>query len=111
MTDAVWRNGPLLPVIVSVYVPVLTSGFVWTVSVEVDITHTFRGDLVVALRHGDERVLLHDRKGGGQHDLKQVFAVETDFDGAAKSGEWILEVADTAAADVGTLAGWSLTIE
>ena len=56
-------------------------------------------------------VLLHDRKGGGQHDLKQVFAVETDFDGAAKSGEWILEVADTAAADVGTLAGWSLTIE
>jgi hypothetical protein len=92
-------------------ITVATEGTVARVSVEVDIVHTFRGDLVVALRHGDTRVVLHDRKGGGQHDLKQVFAVEADFDGAAKDGEWILEVADTAGADVGTLNGWSLTIE
>jgi len=96
---------------VSDTIPVTSTGNVQRVTVEVDITHTFRGDLQVALRHGERRVLLSDRKGGSQQDLKQVFAVETDFDGLTKSGDWTLEVIDTAKADVGTLNGWTLTLE
>jgi hypothetical protein len=96
---------------VSDTIAVDTTGPVSRVSVTVDITHTFRGDLVVALRKGDKRVLLHDRKGGGQENLAQTFAIEADFDGIDRAGEWTLEVSDTARVDVGTLGRWSLAIE
>jgi len=96
---------------VSDTIAVDSTGTVARISVDVDITHTFRGDLVVALRKGSTRIVLSDRKGGGQHDLKQVFVLDSEFDGVDKSGEWILEVADTAKVDIGTLNGWSLTIE
>ena len=92
-------------------IAVQSTGTVARVSVDIDITHTFRGDLVVALRKGSTRILLSDRKGGGQHDLKQLFVLESEFDGADKSGDWTLEVIDTAKVDTGTLNGWSLTIE
>ena len=88
-----------------------TEGDVERVTITVDITHSFRGDLVVALRKGDTRVLLHDRVGGGQRDLVQSFVVDADFDGLDRGGEWILEVSDTARVDVGTLTRWSLAIE
>jgi hypothetical protein len=88
-----------------------TTGPVSRVSVTVDITHTFRGDLVVALRKGDKRVLLHDRTGGGQTNLAQTFAIEADFDGIDRAGDWTLEVSDTARVDTGTLGRWTLAIE
>jgi hypothetical protein len=88
-----------------------TEGEVSRVTVGVDITHTFRGDLVVALVKGDRRVVLHDRKGGGQKDLVTTFVVETELDGIERGGDWTLEVIDTARADVGTLKTWSLAIE
>lgn len=88
-----------------------TAGEVSRVTVGVDISHTFRGDLVVALVKGDRRVLLHDRKGGGQKDLVTTFVVETELDGIERGGEWTLEVIDTARADVGTFETWSLAIE
>jgi hypothetical protein len=99
------------PAGVSDTIAVQSTGEVARVSVDVDITHTFRGDLLVALRKGDTRIVLSDRKGGGQPDLKQLFVLESEFDGVDKNGDWILEVSDTANVDTGTLNGWSLTIE
>ncbi|MBK6922292.1 MAG: proprotein convertase P-domain-containing protein [Deltaproteobacteria bacterium] len=86
-------------------------GVVERVSVGVDISHGFRGDLVVALRKGERRVVLSNKQGGGQKDLVQTFVLETELDGIDRAGAWTLEVADTARADEGTLRGWTIAIQ
>jgi subtilisin family serine protease/subtilisin-like proprotein convertase family protein len=81
------------------------------VYVDVDITHTFIGDLRVSLTSptGTEAVL-HDRAGGGSDDLVATFALPTQFSGEDAVGDWTLTVADLAGADIGTLNSWTLRI-
>lgn len=82
---------------------------VGTVSVRVAISHTWRGDLTVRLHHGGVSEVLHQRAGGGQDDL--ALELETSaFAGMDREGEWVLEVVDSARADVGTLDTWALTL-
>jgi hypothetical protein len=97
------------PVGVSTTIDVDQSATIGSLSVTVDITHTYRGDLRVALYRGDEVVVLHDRTGGYLDDLNETYTV-TAFDGTDMSGEWRLKVEDRAAYDVGTLNGWTLEI-
>lgn len=86
-------------------------GAITALSVTVDISHTYRGDLKVKLVGNDgTEVTLHDRQGGGADDLSQTFVV-TDFDGADAAGTWRLVVSDHAGQDVGTLSSWSLEIK
>ncbi len=76
--------------------------------VELDITHTYRGDLQVVLSHdGTERVI-HNREGGSSDDLKTTITV-AGFEGDAR-GEWTLTVRDLANLDTGTLHGWKLRV-
>jgi subtilisin family serine protease/subtilisin-like proprotein convertase family protein len=76
--------------------------------VRVDITHAYRGDLVVRLIAPDGTgYLLLDRAGGGADDVHQTFVV--DLADEHVDGTWNLRVQDTAAGDTGTLTGWSLT--
>lgn len=84
-------------------------GSVKSVSVSVDITHTYRGDLLVRLVHGGATATLSANDGGGAHDIKQTFT-PGEFANSALGGDWKLEVVDTAAQDVGTLNQWSLQI-
>lgn len=79
------------------------------VTVEVDIGHTFRGDLVVTLEHAGVVARLHDKSGGSQDDLQLSLSLP-DFDGLDPEGPWTLRVVDTAARDVGELRSWSLSI-
>jgi subtilisin-like proprotein convertase family protein len=79
------------------------------VEVEVDITHTYIGDLVVSIKHGSKTVKLHDKAGGSAHDLKKTFTT-TDFGGASAKGAWDLVIADVAAQDSGKLNSWKLRI-
>jgi hypothetical protein len=97
------------PVGVTSNIDVARQGAIHSATVTVDVTHTYRGDLRVVLYRGDDAVVLHDRSGGGQDDLKQTFDV-TDFDGTDMSGEWKLKVEDHAGYDTGTLNGWSLEV-
>lgn len=85
-------------------------GTVFSVEAGVDITHTWRGDLIVSLTSpaGTEH-MLHNRSGGSADDLVQSWSVDT-FNGEAMQGDWTLNVSDNAGADVGTLNSWSLTI-
>ncbi len=76
-------------------------------NVSLDITHTYRGDLVVELSKGSTTVTLHDGAGGSQDDLVTALAV-SDFDGQSAQGTWTLTVRDTARVDTGTLNSWSL---
>ena len=85
------------------------SGTATSVSVAVDISHTYRGDLVIDLIAPDgTSQTLHSRTGGSADDIDRTYA--PDFDGTGIAGDWTLRVSDRAGGDVGTLNGWTLTI-
>jgi extracellular elastinolytic metalloproteinase len=83
-------------------------------AVTVDITHTYRGDLVVSLEAPDGRAVdLHRREGGRTDDLKRTWRSEehaglADLRGRPAGGRWRLHVADLAPVDIGVLHGWSV---
>ncbi|MBX3161364.1 MAG: proprotein convertase P-domain-containing protein [Deltaproteobacteria bacterium] len=93
---------------VSSTIEVGDAGTIADVKVTVDITHTFRGDLVVTLEHDGTTKTLIANSGGSAKDLKQTFAV-SGFTGAL-SGRWTLKVVDTARIDTGTLNSWQLEV-
>lgn len=81
--------------------------------VNVDITHTYIGDLVVELRSpSGHTVRLHDREGAGTDNL--IVAYDSDegelaqFLGHTVAGTWRLTVIDQAGRDVGKLNRWSI---
>ncbi len=80
-----------------------------SLSVELDITHTYVGDLHIELTHGGTTAVLWDRQGGGEDDIHQSFDL-SDFDGQAAGGEWKLQVVDGAGRDVGTIDSWAIVI-
>ncbi len=95
---------------------VAATGTIVSLSVRVDITHTFQGDLEVALIGPDNTtVLLHNRTGGTTDNIQTVYAdltapnqALTAFTGKAINGAWKLRVRDLAAADTGTLNFWEI---
>jgi subtilisin-like proprotein convertase family protein len=88
-----------------------------SVEVGVDISHTYRGDLLIRLVAPDGRAaVLHDRQGGSLDNLVESLSAATtpslaSFVGAPAQGSWTLQVADLAPADTGILNRWSLTLE
>lgn len=89
-----------------------------TVTVTVDITHTYRGDLRVTLHSpATTSVILHRRNQGGRaDDLKRSYDMASlpglsALLGESIQGDWTLQVQDLAFADVGVLNEWSLEIE
>ncbi len=86
------------------------------IKIEVDIPHTYVGDLVVTLIAPSGRsAVLHNRAGGGRDNLRQVFTATTTaallpFVGESVNGGWTLHVQDLAAVDRGRLKSWSLEL-
>ncbi len=93
------------------------------VDVEIDITHTYIGDLRVILTAPDgTNVTLHDRTGGSADNLVRTY----DDDGMGQPadgpgslmgledvrsvGTWTLTVSDNAGGDTGSLNQWTLKI-
>ncbi len=75
-----------------------------SLSVSVDVKHTWRGDLLVELLHDGVRVAtLADRAGGSADDLVQTFAITTAQAGTAGKGKWTVRFVDTSASDTGTV--------
>jgi subtilisin-like proprotein convertase family protein/subtilisin family serine protease len=76
---------------------------------EVHINHTYRGDLVVTLVAPDgSTYVLHNRTGGSADNIDQTFTVNLSAE--VRNGTWRLRVQDAAAADVGFINGWTLTL-
>lgn len=76
--------------------------------VQVDISHSWRGDLKVELIAPDGTAyLLSNYEGGSADDIKQTF--EVDLSTEALNGTWALRVNDKASGDTGRLNGWSIT--
>ncbi|MBN8722377.1 MAG: proprotein convertase P-domain-containing protein [Acidobacteria bacterium] len=80
------------------------------VKVNIDIAHTYQGDLVVKLRSPEgKEVTLHNRTGGSADNL--VFeANPADFNGLSSKGAWSVVVEDKANQDTGTFKSWNLSI-
>ncbi|MDT9690614.1 M28 family metallopeptidase [Streptomyces sp. P9(2023)] len=79
-----------------------------TLKVDVNIVHTYRGDLVVDLVAPDGSVYnLHNRSGGSADNLVQTYTVNASSEVA--NGAWKLRVQDTAAIDTGYINSVKLT--
>lgn len=87
-------------------------GFGFThVAVDVDISHTFRSDLVIQLSSPSGQVAtLSNREGGSADDfVVTALDVSDSFQPGVASGPWQLSVRDLAALDVGTINLFCLT--
>jgi subtilisin-like proprotein convertase family protein len=81
-----------------------------TATVAVDITHTYRGDLVIDLvAPSGKAYRLKDANGGdGADNVNETFTV--DLSSEAANGTWTLSVQDVYSIDTGTLNGWTLDL-
>jgi subtilisin-like proprotein convertase family protein len=83
------------------------------VTVSTNITHTFRGDLVIQVIAPNGQVATLSNRAGGSADnfVATNLDITSSFTaGSAASGTWQLFVRDLAAIDVGTINSFSLTI-
>ncbi len=93
------------------------SGSVASISVNIDITHSYIGDLVVTLISPlGTKVLLHDRSGGSRDNLQKTYhfmdrPVLQVLIGEQIAGHWQMHVKDVANADVGQLNSWGVDIQ
>jgi subtilisin family serine protease len=79
-----------------------------SLKLNLDLAHTYRGDLVVKLTSpSGKTATVHNRTGGSADDLKGSFDLSA-FKGEKAKGTWTLTVEDKAKADTGTLKSWGL---
>ncbi len=96
---------------------VMATGVVRDVTVGVDITHTYIGDLEVSLiSPAGTTVPLHQRAGEGTDNLLATFTAPNvptlgTLRGQPMQGAWRLKVADRDRLDTGKLNRWSLRID
>lgn len=88
-------------------IEVTDTGKISAVSVAVDISHSYSGDLTVKLVRGSTEVVLQNQQGGSDDGIKKTFAV-TEFNGQDAAGTWKLVVIDNANLDTGKLNSWTL---
>jgi len=90
------------------------------IKVHVDLEHSWIGDLTVKLKPpvatGVSSVLLHDRAEGGARNLHRIYDVASTpalgrLNGKVPTGEWKLEVHDSAKRDVGRILSFALELE
>ncbi|WP_309113160.1 proprotein convertase P-domain-containing protein [Saccharothrix sp.] len=87
----------------------LTPDMTSTLEVHVEITHTYRGDLVLRLVAPDAtEYLLEDLTGGGDvDDLTKTYRLNAS--GELVNGTWKLRVEDRVLGDTGTIVKWSIS--
>jgi len=80
-----------------------------SVKVELNVRHTYIGDLKIVLEKGGHEAVLHDRTGGGSDDIQTTFEAP-DFSGLDSAGDWTLTISDHAGYDTGKLVSWKLVL-
>ena len=95
---------------------VANSGHLDDIQAELDITHTYIGDLRVELvSPSDTHVLLHNHTGGSANNIIKTYTGENTphlqvLRGETINGLWRLNVSDRAGADQGKLNRWALKL-
>jgi len=93
-------------------------GLISEVSVYLNLTHTYQGDLLVNLTSpAGTTVTLHNRTGGGTDNLIGWYPGDMEpsgdlgaFIGEDMGGDWTLFVSDNAGADLGTVNDWCVHV-
>jgi subtilisin-like proprotein convertase family protein len=91
-------------------------GTVSKVTIDLDITHSYIGDLIVKLTSPrGTPAFLTERNGGSANNILKTFDLQnaptlSRFKGEPASGRWTLEVIDAAAVDIGKLNTWTIHI-
>jgi subtilisin-like proprotein convertase family protein len=87
------------------------------IKIDVDVVHSYIGDVTIALLAPDGQEFLLRNKGGGNADDLRVSYDSKDsgsplnaLKGAAITGDWQLKVCDLAGADTGKLRSWAMTV-
>ncbi len=87
------------------------AGAINALTVSLNITHTYRGDLRVTLiSPAGTSTILQNQTGGSADNVILINVPLSNFNTQTASGQWKLKVQDLDAADVGKLNSWSLTI-
>ncbi|MGK7881791.1 MAG: M6 family metalloprotease domain-containing protein [Crocosphaera sp.] len=90
-------------------------GKVKNITVSIDITHTYIGDLRVELEApSGQVVVLHNQTGSSQDDLRETYSSDDSlsvFMDEPIEGIWQLHVRDLLRRDTGKLNQWNLAIE
>ena len=92
------------------------NGQLQEIEIEVDITHTYIGDLRIALvAPNGTRVALHDRTGSSADNIIKTYTMTNTsilqtLQGEEINGIWKLKVSDHSGADQGKLNHWALKI-
>lgn len=94
------------------------AGLISDVSVYLDITHTYQGDLLVNLiSPAGTTVTLHNRTGGGSDNIVGWYPGDMSpagdlgtLIGEEMGGDWTLFVSDNAGADTGTINEWCVHV-
>lgn len=89
------------------------------IEVKLDLTHSYRGDLLVELFNPDgQKVILHNRSGGSLDNIQGIYGQNLNsveslslFRQTSKTGVWVLKVTDLARVDAGKLNSWSLSFK
>ena len=82
------------------------------VSLSLNITHTYIGDLVVKLATPDGKVItLHSKSGGSADNIVKSYDLTTVLKTAQIQGLYKLSIQDLVARDIGSLKSWSLRFE
>jgi len=95
-------------------IEVSKSGKIVRLDVQVDISHTWIGDLrVLLVSPSGAEVVLHDRSGHSRHDIKKIYSTTTDESlltllDSEIQGNWRLKVVDTYSRDIGMLNSWGI---
>jgi subtilisin-like proprotein convertase family protein len=101
---------------VSSSITITSSGTVSKIRVGIEIEHPYIGDLRVTLTSpSGRRAVLHAQLGGSADNLVATYdsaspGVLTTMIGQPMKGDWILNVSDRAARDIGKLKRWKLEL-
>jgi len=91
--------------------PVTGNGTVGSLTLSLNITHTYQGDLKVTLiSPGGTQFVVWNQTGGSADNIVITNQAIAAFNGQTAAGTWKLLVQDLASLDTGTLNSWSLTI-
>lgn len=104
---------------VSTFLPVTQAGTVLGVTVSVNVSHTYKGDLrITVYAPSGQWVILHYYQGGSANNVITTYPTQTTpyqslsaFQGASLAGTWRIKVQDNAAQDVGTFQSATLQID
>lgn len=92
------------------------NGSVQSIAINVEIQHTYIGDLEISISSpSNKKLVLHNRFGSSTRNISQQYdfsntAALRQLIGESTNGNWTLQVRDLAARDTGSLVSWGITL-